>query len=135
MKQSWFRYLGLFDLLLVAGFVGFFGLPALTSSMVVPAMLLAGVSAILAGSVSRLTLGVVSVSWRYFVGVTYVLFALILPGNYLPSVLAGTATASEWMLFVVGAVGGLSLLFYGVDVVRGGRHFEVDADVERTVGW
>ena len=135
MKQSWFRYLGVFDLLLVAAFLGFFGLAALSSSLVIPAMLLAGVAAILGGSVTRITLGPVELSWRYFVGITYTLFAIILPANYLPHVLAGTAGPEEWLLFVAGSLGGVTLLFYGVDVVRGGHHFEVDPDVDRIVGW
>ncbi|SEO21414.1 hypothetical protein SAMN04487948_101126 [Halogranum amylolyticum] len=134
MRQSWFRYLGLLDLLLVAGFVALFGPASLASSIVMPAMLLAGLSALLAGSVAHIALGPVTVSWRYLVGVTYALFALVLPASYLPSVLAGTAAAAEWLLFVVGTVGGLTLLFYGVDVVREGGNFEIETDVERTIG-
>jgi|GEM_PF-6692394 len=71
MKQSSYRHLGLLDLLLVAALVGAFGPAALTTSVAVPGMAVAG---------------------------------------------------------------GLSLLFYGVDVARDGRHFEIDADVERAIG-
>ncbi|EJN57899.1 hypothetical protein [Halogranum rubrum] len=103
MKQSYFVYMGLFDLALVAG------------------------------SVARISVGPVSVSWRYFVALTYALFALILPANSLPHILAGTATGEEWMLFLAGTVGGFTLLFYGADIARGGRHFSVETDVERRI--
>ncbi|MFC7081732.1 hypothetical protein [Halorussus caseinilyticus] len=134
MKQSRFRYLGAFDLLLVAAFVAVFGVRALTASVVVPAMALAGVSAIVAGSVAEVSVGPLALSWRHFVGATYALFGLLLPGSYLSSVVSGTASRAELALFAVASVGALSLLFYGYDVVRGGEHFEVEPDVETVVG-
>lgn len=134
MKQSSFRYLGIFDLLLVAVFVAVFGIGALASSVFVATMAIAGAFALLAGSVAELSMGPISVSWRHLVAVSYALFGLILPGSYLPDVLAGTATQEEIALLAVTSVGALSLLFYGFDVARGGEHFEVDPDVERVVG-
>lgn len=134
MNQSSFRYLGVFDLLLVAAFAAAFGVGALASSVFVAGMAVAGVFALLAGSVAELSLGPLSVSWRHLVAASYALFGLILPGSYLPGVVAGTATEAELGLFVATSVGALTLFFYGYDVVRGGEHFEVDADVERVVG-
>jgi len=134
MEQSSFRYLGVFDLLLVGIFVAVFGVRVVTGSVVVPAMALAGVSAVLAGSVKSVSLGPLALSWRHFVAFTYALFAVMLPGSYLPGVLAGTASQEEVALFVVTAVGALSLLFFGYDVLRGGEHFDVDANVETVVG-
>jgi hypothetical protein len=134
MKQSSFRYLGVFDLLLVAVFVGVFGVRSLTESVAVPAMALAGVAALLAGTVKRVFLGPLALSWRHFVALTYALFAVILPASYASSVLAGTASQEEVALFVVTSVGAFSLLFFGYDVLRGGKHFDVNADVETVVG-
>ena len=134
MKQSSFRYLGVFDLLLVGIFVAVFGVRALTGSVVVPAMALAGVAALLAGSVKSVSLGPLALSWRHFVALTYALFGVMLPASYLPGVLAGTASGEEVALFVVSSVGALSLLFFGYDVLRGGKHFDVDANVETVVG-
>ncbi|UPW01988.1 hypothetical protein M0R88_07800 [Halorussus gelatinilyticus] len=134
MKQSSFRYLGAFDLLLVAVFLAVFGVRALTESAAVPAMALAGVSAILAGSVRRVSVGPLALSWRHFVALTYALFGVMLPASYLPGVLAGTASRAEVALFVVTAVGALSLLFFGYDVLRGGDHFDVEPNVETVVG-
>jgi hypothetical protein len=134
MKQSSFRYLGVFDLLLVGIFVAVFGVRALTGNVVVPAMALAGVAALLAGSVKSVSLGPLALSWRHFVALTYALFAVMLPGSYLSSVLAGTASGEEVALLVVTSVGAFSLLFFGYDVLRGGKHFDVDANVETVVG-
>jgi hypothetical protein len=134
MKQSSFRYLGVFDLLLVGIFVAVFGVGALTGNVVVPAMALAGVAALLAGSVKSVSLGPLALSWRHFVALTYALFAVMLPGSYLSSVLAGTASGEEVALLVVTSVGAFSLLFFGYDVLRGGKHFDVDANVETVVG-
>jgi len=134
MKQSSFRYLGVFDLLLVGVFVAAFGVRALTGSVVVPAMALAGVAALLAGSVKSVSLGPLALSWRHFVALTYALFGVMLPASYLPGVLPGTASGEEVALFVVSSVGALSLLFFGYDVLRGGKHFDVDANVETVVG-
>lgn len=134
MKQSSYRYLGLLDLLLVAALVGVFGPAALTSSVAVPGMLAAGALALLAGTVAELSVGPVTVTWRHLVGASYAVFALVMPAIYAPRVLGGTAGGEEILLFAVAIVGGLSLLFYGVDVARDGRHFEIDADVERAIG-
>ncbi|NHN60930.1 MULTISPECIES: hypothetical protein [Halorussus] len=134
MKQSRFRYLGLFDLLLVAVFVAAFGTASFAASVAIPAMALAGLFAVLAGSVAELSLGSVTVTWRHFVAATYALFALALPGSYLPDVVAGTAGRAELALFAVTSVGALTLLFFGYDVARGGDHFEVEPDVDTVVG-
>jgi len=134
MKQSSYRYLGLLDLLLVAALVGVFGPTALTSSVAVPGMLVAGILMLLAGTIAELSIGPATVTWRHFVGASYAVFALVMPAIYAPTVFTGSAGGEELILFVAAIVGGCSLLFYGVDVAQDGRHFEVDADVERAVG-
>ncbi len=134
MKQSSYRYLGLLDLLLVAALVGVFGPAALAGSVAVPGMLVAGILMLLAGTIAELSIGPATVTWRHLVGASYGVFALVVPAIYAPTVLAGSAGGEELILFVAAIVGGFSLLFYGVDVARDGRHFEVDADVERAIG-
>ncbi|MFC6729511.1 hypothetical protein ACFQDG_12735, partial [Natronoarchaeum mannanilyticum] len=91
------------------------------------------VLALLAGTVAELSVGPVTVTWRHLVGASYAIFALVMPAIYAPTVFAGSAGGAELLLFVAAIVGGVSLLFYGVDVARDGRHFEVDADVERAI--
>ncbi|MFC7044534.1 hypothetical protein ACFQH6_03120 [Halobacteriaceae archaeon GCM10025711] len=134
MKQSTLRYWGLFVLLLVAAFVAVFGLPALTAGVVLPVMVVAGVCFLVAGSVAELAVGPVAVTCRHLVGVGYALFALRLPASTAPPVVAGGATTADVALFAVAVLGGLTLLFVGVDVARGGRHFQITPDVDAVVG-
>ena len=134
MKQSHFLYLGLLDLLLVGGLAAVFGLGVFVRSPIV-LVTIAGICAVLAGTVAAVSFGPVTLSWRHLVGVSYVTFALVWPATYAPEVVAGSASEQDLLLFVVTTVGALSLAVYGVDVARGGRHFSVSADVERVVGW
>jgi hypothetical protein len=134
VKQSHFLYLGLLDLVLVGGLAAVFGLRVLVRSSIA-LMMIAGLCAVLAGTVSAFSFGPVTLSWRHLVGVSYVTFALVWPATYAPEVVAGSASGQDLLLFVVTTVGALSLAFYGVDVARGGRHFSVSVDVERVVGW
>ncbi|WP_336337292.1 hypothetical protein [Haloarcula brevis] len=133
MKQSTYRYLGLFDLALLGAFFAVFGVGALAVNPVLVGMLVAGVGLLLAGIVAAVSVGPVTVTWRHFVGVSYAVFALSWPATYGPAVVAGTATGTELVLFLTMTVGSLSLLANGYDVFRDGRHFDVDADVTRTV--
>ena len=133
MKQSQFLYLGLLDLLLIAGLAAVFGPAVLVSSPIV-LMGLAGLGAILAGTVSALSLGPITLSWRHLVGLSYVTFALMWPVTYAPEIVAGTASGQDLALFVVTTVGAFSLAFYGVDIARSGRHFSVQQNVERVIG-
>jgi polyferredoxin len=134
MKQSSLRYLGAFDLVLVLAFLLVFGVGALLSGPVIPLMALAGVFALLGGSVAALSLGPVTVTWRHLVGVSYALFAVVLPASYIPDVLDGAASTPEVAMFAVTAIGGLTLLFIGFDIARGGKHFEITEDVDTVVG-
>jgi hypothetical protein len=95
---------------------------------------LAGICAILAGSVSAVSVGVATVTWRHLIGVSYVAFALVWPAIYVPDVVTGTISGQNLLVFVVATVGALSLVFYGIDIAQGGRHFTVTPDVERTLG-
>jgi len=133
MKQSQYRYLGLLDLVLVSGLIAVFGVAVLGTAPIV-LMGLAGICAILAGSVSAVSVGVATVTWRHLIGVSYVAFALVWPAIYVPDVVAGTISGQNLLVFVVATVGALSLVFYGIDITRGGRHFTVTPDVERTLG-
>ena len=133
MKQSQFLYLGLLDLLLIAGLAAVFGPAVLVLSPIV-LMGIAGIVAILAGTVSALSLGPITLSWRHLVGLSYVTFALIWPAIYAPDLITGTASGQDLFLFVVATVGAFSLAFYGVDIARGGRHFSVQQNVERVIG-
>ena len=133
MKQSQFLYLGLLDLLLVAGLATVFG-PAVLVASPIALMGIAGFGAVLAGTVSALSLGPIALSWRQLVGLSYVTFALMWPAIYAPEIVAGTASGPDLVLFVVATVGAFSLAFYGVDIARGGRHFSVQQNVERVIG-
>lgn len=133
MKQSQYRYLGLLDLALVAALGVVFGVAVLWT---VPVVLvgMAGICAVLAGSVSAVSVGAATVTWRHLIGVSYVAFALVWPAVYVPDVVAGTASRRTLLVFVVTTVGALSLVWYGIDIARGGRYFTVKPDVERTLG-
>jgi len=133
MKQSQFLHLGLLDLLLIAGFAAVFGPAVLVLSPIV-LMGIAGIVAILAGTVSALSLGPITLSWRHLVGLSYVTFALIWPAIYAPELITGTASGQDLFLLVVTTIGAFSLVFYGIDIARGGRHFSVQQNVERVIG-
>lgn len=133
MKQSSFRYLGGFDLLLVAGFLAAFGVGALGTTPIA-LMALAGIAALLAGSLAKLFVGPITVPWRGFAAATYLLFAAMLPATYLPHIVAGTATTTETAMFAVSCVSALVFVFMGFDIARGGKHFEIRPNVERVVG-
>ncbi|KOX92038.1 hypothetical protein AMS69_15955 [Haloarcula rubripromontorii] len=133
MNQSAYRYLGLIDLALLGAFLVAFGISALATSPVLVGMLVAGVGLLLAGTLAAVSVGPATVTWRHFVGVSYTVFALTWPATYGPAVVAGTATRAELALFVATAVGSLSILAYGYDVFRDGRHFDVETDVTRTL--
>ena len=134
MKQSSLRYLGALDLLLVAALLVAFGPQVAVVSPVPVMMAVAGLCALLAGSVAAVSVGPATVTWRHLVGTAYAAFALMWPATYGPAVLAGTATGEELALAVVTTVGGSTLLFVGYDIARGGRHFDITTDVERVVG-
>jgi hypothetical protein len=61
-------------------------------------------------------------------------FALVWPAIYVSGVVAGTVSGQNLLVFIVATVGALSLVFYGIDIVRGGQHFSVTPDIERTLG-
>jgi hypothetical protein len=105
---------GLLELVLVAGLGTVFGVAVLDTPPIALTSL-AGVCALLAGSVSAVSVGGVTVRWRYLVGVSYVAFALVWPAIYVPDVLAGTVSGQ--FVFVVAMVGALSLVVYGFDIV------------------
>ncbi|ELZ96714.1 hypothetical protein [Haloferax sulfurifontis] len=133
MKQSQFLYLGILDLVLISGLAAVFGLAVLGTSPIV-LIGIAGLGAILAGTISELSLGPITLSWRYLVGLSYVTFALMWPAIYAPDIVAGTASRQDLFLFVVTTIGAFSLAFYGIDIARGGHHFFVQQNVERVIG-
>jgi len=135
VKQSSFRYLGALDLLLAGVLLAVFGLDTLGSPQI-GLLLSAGVAAVAAGSLAELSVGPVTVPWRWFAAATYVLLGVLPPVGLLPPLVAGPASApvAEAASFVVACVGAAAMLFFGVDVARGGEHLEVTPDVERVVG-
>ena len=133
MKQSSFRYLGALILLIVGAFLAAFGVDTLGSPQV-GLLLSAGVAAVAAGSLAELSVGPVAVPWRWFAAVTYVLLGVLQPAGLLPPLVAGSASAAEAALFVVSCLGAAALLFFAVDVARGGGHVDITPDVERVVG-
>ena len=132
MKQSSFRYLGALDLLLAGVLLAVFGLDTLGSPQI-GLLLSAGVAA---GSLAELFIGPVTVPWRWFAAATYVLLGVLPLAGLLPPLVAGPASApvAEAASFVIACVGAAAMLFFGVDVARGGEHLEVTPDVERVVG-
>jgi membrane associated rhomboid family serine protease len=95
-------------------------------------MTLAGLSIIVAGSVAEVSVGPLTVRWRQLVGLSYALFAVLTPLSLLPSL--GEPSTLDLLLLVSSIVGGLTLLYIGYDVVRGGEHFSMTADVDTEIG-
>jgi hypothetical protein len=129
VKQSSFRYVGAFDLLLVGLLAAAFGPRVLLATPVALAMTAAGVLLFVGGSVAALSLGPVTVSWRQLLGAGYLLFAAVVPSLYVGDLLAGTATAEELFLFLASSLGSVALVVMGVEVARDGDHFSVTPTV------
>ncbi len=132
MKQSSFRHLGVFEILLVVFVVVFGSVPIIGGVAVL--VDIAGVCAVLAGSVTRLTLGPVTIPWRYLVCLSYVAIALGWPLTFVPMIVDGTASQQDVLLLVVAIVSAASLAFFGIDIARGGRHFSITQTSERAPG-
>jgi hypothetical protein len=71
-----------------------------------------------------------TISWHQFVGGADVALGLGFPLTLVNPVLAGTATTTEYTFLVAGIVGGLVLVFIGVDVLRGSRYVSLGSDGE-----
>ncbi|AQL44170.1 hypothetical protein BV210_16285 [Halorientalis sp. IM1011] len=71
-----------------------------------------------------------TLSWHQFVGGADVTLGLGFPLTLLNPVLEGTATSMDYTFLVAGVVGGLVLVFIGVDVLRGSRYVSLGSDEE-----
>ncbi|WP_299265076.1 hypothetical protein [Halorientalis sp.] len=71
-----------------------------------------------------------SFSWHQFIGGADVFLGLGFPLTLLNPVLAGTATSMDYTFLVAGIVGGLVLVFIGVDVLRGSHYVSLGNDSE-----
>ncbi|MFB6084644.1 MAG: hypothetical protein ABEJ94_10410 [Halorientalis sp.] len=69
-------------------------------------------------------------SWHQFVGGADIALGLGFPLTLLNPVLTGTATSVDYTFLVAGVVGGLVLVFIGVDVLRGSRYVSLGSDEE-----
>lgn len=133
MRQSRFVWFGVLELVLVAGLLAVFGPVVLRSTAVVPLIAVSGVLAILAGRYAAIEAAGVRVTWRTLVGASYLAFAVMWPLIYGPTVLFGDPNAGDYLMFVVAVVSAGCFLLFGLDVARGGRHFEVTGDVDRVL--
>ncbi|WP_424018515.1 hypothetical protein ACOZ4N_03300 [Halorientalis pallida] len=71
-----------------------------------------------------------SISWHQFVGGADVFLGVGFPLTLLNPVIEGTATSMDYTFFVAGIVGGLVLVFIGVDVLRGSHYVSLGSDGE-----
>lgn len=133
MKQSSYRYVGLLDLALVGVFLAVFGPGAVVHSPLVSGIVVAGVTLLLAGTVSAVRVGQLTLTWRHLVAISYGVFGIVWPASFAPDLLDGTA-AADVALFVGASVCAVTLLFQGYDVLRDGPHFDIEADVETVIG-
>lgn len=120
-KRRWFKWLGAFMLLLNTGFLALFGPHALSHFEQLAQFgvgILGGLLLILSGVELPWDVG-----WYQLAGLGYVCLAV---SFLFTGVLADNGLG--WI--AVNAVGALSLAFFGFDMMRGGRHFKVDADAE-----
>jgi hypothetical protein len=71
-----------------------------------------------------------TISWHQFVGGADITLGIGFPLTLLGPVLGGTASSMDYTFFVAGIVGGLVLVFIGVDVIRGSRYVSLGSDEE-----
>ncbi|MFC6951912.1 hypothetical protein [Halorubellus litoreus] len=133
MRQSRFAWFGVVELLLAAALLAVFGPVVLTTTAVVPLVVVSGILAILAARYAVIEVAGVSVTWRSLVGASYLAFAVMWPLIYGPTVLFGDPVAEDYLMFVVAVVSAGCFLFFGIDIARGGRHFDVTGDVDRVL--
>ncbi len=86
-----------------------------------------GVLFVVAARRDEVEAGDVTVSWHQFVGGADVFLGTGFPLTLLAPVLDGTASSIDYTFFVAGIVGGLVLVFIGVDVLRGSRYVSFGA--------
>ena len=121
MKRRWSRYIGLLVLALPQLLLVAFGPPVL-ATFTYFGMTVAGLLFVVAGFRKRIPLGSRTLRWYHLVGAADVLMALVLIGSSLHGL---DGSVEERVAVGAAVTGGLSLSWIGVDIARGGKHFDV----------
>jgi hypothetical protein len=128
MHRRFLRWYGVFLLLapqlLVLAF-GVDGLATGTAGVTYALMVVAGGLLVVAGSRDEVGLGGGTVRWNVLAGVGVVCVAGTVLLGGAADLLAGDRSRAALGYTVVASVGALTLVFIGVDVARGGRHFRL----------
>jgi hypothetical protein len=126
MRRIWFAVMGATFAVVGVGFAAAFGLEGVAEPPTAVALALwfsASVLYLLGGFGTSLG----GVEWYQFVGLGNVCLGLQLLVQ-LPFTLAGGTPETEVLVpAIASGLGGLSLLFIGLDWLRGGRHFDLSA--------
>lgn len=124
MKRRWFAVLGVFLFVSHGAVLVAFGFPAPVTETVLSLLpwMFAGVLFVLGG----LSVQIETIEWHQFVGAANVFMGIGFGVNFSLTTLRDASLGNGGVIFAVaGIAGGLSMVFIGMDWIRGGRHFEI----------
>lgn len=133
MRQSRFVWFGTLFILAPVAFAALFGWRAVLEAPELLVYGFAGVVAVLGARVAAVQVGRVQVSWRHLVGASWLLIALANVVDGLTTVLGATGSTAALVSAGGLLVASCCIGFFGIDVARDGRHFEVTPDVDRVL--
>lgn len=122
MKRRWFAVLGVFLLVSQGVIFAAFGFSSFDARTVLSLLftMIAAVLFVLGG----LSVQIENTEWHQFVGAANVFMGIwFVVELSLPILRVGSATGL--VPAIAGVVGGLSMVFIGMDWIRGGNHFEI----------
>lgn len=122
VKRRWFAVMGAVVLLLVTALVATFGVTVATYPAVV-LMVAASLLSVLGGLDPVPDV----VPWYRFVGAGELLFGAVFLVLWVGPAVGGGRSTTDLAMAAVGVANALVFGFIGVDWLRGGRHFDVEA--------
>lgn len=124
MKRRWFVVLGAFLLFVNSALFVAFGFPTLDTeaALSLVSWMVVGILFVVGGS----SVQIGAVEWYQLVGAGYVLMGITFGLDFSLTTLNDASLGDSGVVFAVVAIlGGLSMVFMGVDWIRGGHHFEI----------